>query len=68
MTGKLVTALALSALNSSAAAEWVEVNRTADFNVTVYADLASIDRKGNRVKMWDLLDLKTAEKSPSGMP
>ena len=44
---------------SSAAAEWVEVDRKD--TTTVYADPATIHMGGNLVKMWSLYDFKTIQ-------
>ena len=42
-------------------AEWTEVGGSAD-GMTSYADFGTIKRKGNKVKMWSLLDFKTIKK------
>ena len=47
----------LAAVSSAAAAEWIEVDF--DGNATFYADLATIRKAGDRVKMWTLIDYKT---------
>lgn len=44
---------------SDAVAEWTEVG--GNENQTVYADLTTIHKAGKVVKMWSLLDLKTAD-------
>ena len=41
-------------------AEWMPVN-TSDEESTLYVDLDTIRRKGDLVKMWELLDYKTAQ-------
>lgn len=62
MTGKLVVALLLTALSSSAAAEWVRIGIGYGVLGTIYVDSATIRRTGNMVKMWELFDLTTADK------
>ncbi|OQW30179.1 MAG: hypothetical protein A4E20_17030 [Nitrospira sp. SG-bin2] len=52
--------IALLVLSTSpASAEWVEVGTTDE--ATVYADPATIQRKGDTVKMWHLHNFKTAQ-------
>ena len=46
---------------TAASAEWTRVGGTDEF--TVYADIATIRRNGNVVKMWNLQDFKTAQKN-----
>jgi hypothetical protein len=43
-------------------AEWTAVSESANGIATVYVDFETIKKKGNKVKIWDLLDLKTAQK------
>jgi surface-adhesin protein E len=54
----LITLLLLS--SGPAYAEWVVVEKRND-GTTVYVDPATIRRKGNLVKMWDLTDFRTIE-------
>lgn len=61
---RVVFALVLAILNGSAAAAWVSVNDSDDF--IAYADPATILRAGDRVRMWDLTDLKSSRPSPYG--
>lgn len=42
-------------------AEWVGISRNEDFGITVYADPATTRKSGNEVKMWVLVDYKTAQ-------
>ena len=58
---KIILMMLLAGVSSSAAAEWFQVDKSNTF--TVYADAATIRRSGNMVKMWNLLDFKTAEKN-----
>ena len=64
---RLCFALVLAALGGSAAAVWERVG-VADDGMVVYADPATIRTSGSVVKMWVLLDYKTAEKDDSGKP
>jgi hypothetical protein len=55
---KSVLALLLTVVSSSATAEWVQIISAETY--IAYADLATIRREQNRVKMWKLIDYKTA--------
>ena len=57
---KTILTMLLAGLSSSAAAEWVAVGSTE--SDALYADPATIqkDKAGNKVRMWNLLDLKKA--------
>lgn len=62
----LILTLLLAAASNNATAGWIVVNRN---DTTIhYADPASIRSLGDRVKMWHLIDLKTAESTISGVP
>ena len=61
---KAIWMMLLAVVSSSAAAAWVEVGGNAI--ATAYADPATIRKNGNRAKMWDLFDLKTARASREG--
>jgi hypothetical protein len=50
-------------LSSNAMAEWVKI--VSGKSDTVYADPSSIQKKGDKVKMWHMLDYKSAQ--PSGV-
>jgi hypothetical protein len=50
----------LGIVSSTAAAEWVEVDRTD--TTTVYGDPTSVRRAGDMVKMWEITDFATAKK------
>jgi hypothetical protein len=56
---KLILMMLLAVVSSCAMAEWVEVTSTDE--KTFYANPATIRKKGNMVKMWELVDVK-----PSG--
>jgi predicted RNA-binding protein len=64
--GKAVLIVLLAVVSSSAAAEWVEIG--ANESATAYADFATIEKAGNMVKMWDLLDFKAVQARPYGTP
>jgi hypothetical protein len=54
----------LTALSSSAMAEWVEVSKYK--TVTVYADPSTIKEMKDTVRMWDLFDHREVKTEPSG--
>ena len=60
---KKLTLLLLLMVSTSVFAEWTRVARNDDAGLTVYDDLGTIKKKGNKVKMWDLFDYKTVQKS-----
>ena len=55
---KLLLILMLAVVSSSAMAEWVAIGISEDKYITYYADLATLQKKGDRVKMWSLIDYK----------
>jgi surface-adhesin protein E len=61
----LITLLMLS--SELAYAEWMAVGGNEEAGVTVYADLGTIRRKGNLVKMWELFDHKTTQNIGVGL-
>lgn len=56
---KAIFMMLLAVVNSSAMAEWVKIG--ADENATAYADFSTINRIGNRVKMWNMYDHNTTK-------
>ena len=58
---KLTLLLILMVLSINVWAEWTAVTKSSDNNITSYVDLQSIRKKGSKVKIWDLTDLKTAQ-------
>ncbi len=60
---KLLLALVLAVVSSSAMAEWVKVSE--DKLVTAYADPTTIRKLGDKVKMWALWDYSTAQEGDS---
>jgi hypothetical protein len=57
----------LAVVSSSAAAAWVETGSN-EVGAIYYADPGTVRRAGNRVKMWNLVDYKTARISLNGKP
>jgi hypothetical protein len=55
---KLLTGVLLS-LSLSAWAEWTQVSETGRY--IGYADMATIRKKGNRVKIWLLFDYSSSQ-------
>ena len=58
---RLLLGLMLLATATAASAEWTRVDSNDE--LIAYVDRATIRRNGNLVKMWDLKDNKTVEKS-----
>ena len=58
---KLLLIFILVIVSNSAMAEWVELGTSQDETGTIYANPATIRKSGNKVKMWDLTDYKTAQ-------
>ena len=61
---KLLIAALLIVFSTSAMAEWTVVGGNDD--QTTYADLSTIRKSGDKVKMWDLLNYKVAKTSAAG--
>ncbi len=61
---KITLALALVLTSTDIIAEWTPLGESdKKGGYTVYADLASIRKASNRVKMWILLDYKNEQKA-----
>jgi hypothetical protein len=60
---KAISLMLLAVVSSGAAAEWVVVGSSENSTTTIYADPATIHRKGDMVKMWSLVDYKTPQGS-----
>ena len=56
---KILIAALLAVFSTSVMAEWTAVG-SADTD-TIYADLSTIRKSGDRVKMWALLDFKVIQ-------
>lgn len=63
MRNAILTML-LAVVSSSAAAEWVLAGRNATTNL--YTDPTTVRKASNLVKMWELIDLNTAQVSTEG--
>ena len=65
MMKRLLIGLMLLMTAGAANAEWTLIGSSGDEFIQ-YVDLATIRRNGNLVKMWDLADFKTVQKSAAG--
>lgn len=63
---RLLTLVVLLFLSTPAWTEWTQVGNAADAAFGTYVDLATIRKTGNTVKMWSLLDFKTAQRTADG--
>ena len=63
---KKITLILLLMVSTNVFAEWTKANTNKAAGLTTYVDLQSIRKKGNKVKMWELWDFKTIQKSPIG--
>ena len=66
MTKRLLLGLILLVTATVASAEWTVAER--DDELILYVDKATIRRNGNLVRMWDMTDYKTLQKSAAGNP
>lgn len=64
---RAIVSLLLLASAGSATAAWERAGSTDD-GATIYTDPATLQRAGDIVKMWGLLDYKIAERDPGGNP
>lgn len=58
---KLFLILLLASLSSIANAEWTNLGSGGNGKVTIYANILSIRKVENKVKMWDIFDYKTEQ-------
>lgn len=59
---KMIAMMLLAMMSSGAAAEWVFAARAEPFGIVdYYVDFYTIRRNGDMVKMWDMMDFKTAQ-------
>ncbi len=65
---KTILMVLLAVVSNSAAAAWVEIGLGDDGTTIAYANPTTIRKAGNRVKMWVLLELKTAKPTAAGEP
>lgn len=56
---KLLVTILLTFISTSAMAEWTLIN--GNENITLYADVKSKRKLGNKVKMWTLFDSKVQQ-------
>lgn len=64
---KLLLTLLLILVNTSAMAEWSVLSQDdSGIGITVYVDLATIRKSGDKIKMWGLTDYKSAMESAEG--
>lgn len=61
----MILALLILMISTNVFAEWTKVTDSSDGDITVYVDYRSIKKKGNKVKMFDLSDFKTVQKTKS---
>lgn len=60
---KLLMALTLALINTDTMAEWTKVGESGNKGgYTTYADLSTIRKASNKVKMWVLFDYKIEQK------
>ena len=62
---KKLTLLLLLMTSTNVLAEWIEITRSKDGDITVYVDYVTRKKKGNKVKMWRLFDYKTVHIGPT---
>ena len=62
---KKVLVLLLLMVSTNIFAEWTRVGEGEDGYTTIYFDIQSIRKKGNKVKMWILYDFRVVQKSKS---
>lgn len=61
---KLLFALTLTLISTHTMAEWTKIGESDDDEgYTVYAEMDSVRKSGDRVRMWILLDYKTEQKA-----
>lgn len=58
---KLLITLTLAFLSTSTMAAWTRITKSDGFGVTVYADYDTIQRSGNKLKIWTLNDFKAIQ-------
>ncbi|MCH9639323.1 MAG: hypothetical protein K0U40_07500 [Betaproteobacteria bacterium] len=61
---KLLITLTLILMSTNTMAEWTEMGKSDEAGGYIaYADLTTIRKAGNRVKMWTLIDYKNEQKA-----
>ena len=64
---KKIILLILLTVSTNIFAEWTRVNNSPDGNMIVYIDYETFKKKGNKVKIWIMMDFKTVQKSSYGI-
>jgi hypothetical protein len=49
-------------ISTNVLAEWTRVGSSNDVDMTIYVDYEKIKKKGNKAKIWVLMDYKTIQK------
>jgi hypothetical protein len=63
MMWKLFLALFLTIVSTNVMAEWTYISTTPEGDISYYYDFSTIQRTGNKVKVWSLLDNKKPSKT-----
>ena len=63
---RVILIMALAMFSGTAMADWTKV-AAGSKTLTAYADLSTLSKNGNKVKMWVLFDYKTAQTVNGGM-
>ena len=58
---KLFPTLILALISTSAMAEWTVIGDGRDFPVTYYLDFKTINKQGQNVKVWELMNFDTPQ-------
>ena len=56
-----LTLILLILVSTNVFAEWTKVGHSKNYEMTNYVDVDSIKKKGNKVKLWKLIDYKTVQ-------
>ena len=59
---KKIVVLLLFVISTSVVAEWTKACESGNGNMTVYADIQTITKKENKVRIWVLFDFKLVQK------
>ena len=62
----ILTAIILTVTSTSALAEWTYLTKDMNKNYDIYVDKSEIRKNGNIVKMWDMSDYKSTQKTSDG--
>jgi hypothetical protein len=61
---RVIFGIVLAVVSNCVVAEWVQINNKE--NLTTYIDPKTIEKTGNIVKMWGIVDLKESRKEQEG--